>query len=64
MFHINESGRWLRTGDKGVVDGKGHLTLVGRFKEIINRGGEKISPTEVEDVLCGHPDVEELIVFA
>ena len=44
----NECGRWLRTGDKGSVDTDGYLNLSGRFKEIINRGGEKISPFAIE----------------
>ena len=53
-FHVtktlkgNEVGRWLRTGDKGSVDVDGYLNLSGRFKEIINRGGEKISPFAIE----------------
>ena len=58
------SGPWLRTGDLGVMDADGYLTLVGRAKEIINRGGEKISPAEVEDALLRHPDVTEAAVFA
>ena len=49
--------RWLRTGDKGWVDADGHLALSGRFKEIISRGAEKISPFEIEDVLRGHAAV-------
>ena len=56
-------GRWLRTGDKGWVDANGYLTLSGRFKEIISRGGEKISPFEVEDVLRGHQAVRLLQFF-
>ena len=59
-----EEERWLRTGDKGYVSPTGSLTLVGRFKEIINRGGEKISPLEIEDVLRQHAAVRDLIVFA
>jgi acyl-CoA synthetase (AMP-forming)/AMP-acid ligase II len=58
------SGPWLRTGDLGVMDADGYLTLVGRAKEIINRGGEKISPAEVEDALLRHSDVTEAAVFA
>ena len=42
----------------------GTLTLVGRFKEIINRGGEKISPLEIEDALRQHPAIRDLVVFA
>ena len=46
---------WFRTGDQGVIDADGYLTLTGRLKEIINRGGEKISPREVDEVLMDHP---------
>jgi len=55
---------WLRTGDQGVFDGEGYLWLTGRLKEIINRGGEKISPREVDDVLMDHPAVAEVVAFA
>src|SRR5439155_25321646 len=48
---------WFRTGDLGVLDRDGYLTVTGRIKELINRGGEKISPTEVDAVLLGHPAV-------
>src|SRR5262245_21613688 len=44
------SNGWFRTGDQGYLDGDGYLTLVGRIKELINRGGEKISPREVDEV--------------
>ena len=55
---------WLRTGDQGVLDGEGYLWLTGRLKEIINRGGEKISPREVDEVLMDHPAVAEVVAFA
>merc|ERR1719420_2866042 len=55
---------WLRTGDKGWMDTDGYLYLSGRFKEIINRAGEKISPFEVEDIFRQHPGVSDLIAFA
>jgi len=55
---------WLRTGDQGSLDEDGHLTITGRLKEIINRGGEKVAPTEVENVLLTHPDVAEAAVFS
>ena len=58
------TGGWFRTGDWGSLDGDGYLTLYGRIKEIINRGGEKISPADVEDVLLGHAGVAEAAVFA
>ena len=55
---------WLRTGDTGFLDEEGYLTLSGRTKEIINRGGEKVSPIEIDDVLLAHPAVEEAAAFA
>jgi acyl-CoA synthetase (AMP-forming)/AMP-acid ligase II len=55
---------WFRTGDQGVLDAAGYLTLTGRLKEIINRGGEKISPREVDDVLMTHPAVAQAVAFA
>src|SRR5262249_41050603 len=54
---------WFRTGDRGVLDGDGYLTLIGRIKEQINRGGEKISPLEVDAVLLAHPAVAEVATF-
>lgn len=54
---------WLHTGDLGSMNGSGTLTLRGRIKNIINRGGEKISPERVEDVLLAHPDVVQAAVF-
>jgi acyl-CoA synthetase (AMP-forming)/AMP-acid ligase II len=55
---------WFRTGDQGVMDADGFLTLTGRLKEIINRGGEKISPREVDEVLMDHPAVLQVLAFA
>jgi acyl-CoA synthetase (AMP-forming)/AMP-acid ligase II len=55
---------WFRTGDSGTIDRDGYLFLAGRIKELINRGGEKISPHEVEDVLLRHPEVREAVAFA
>jgi len=55
---------WFRTGDQGVMNAEGYLTLTGRLKEIINRGGEKISPREVDEVLMDHPAVQQVITFA
>jgi acyl-CoA synthetase (AMP-forming)/AMP-acid ligase II len=54
---------WFRTGDQGVLDDDGYLSLVGRLKELINRGGEKISPREVDEVLLAHPAVAEAVCF-
>lgn len=54
---------WFRTGDIGMLDDEGYLIVHSRLKEIINRGGEKVSPREVDDVLLGHPAVAEAITF-
>jgi oxalate---CoA ligase len=54
---------WFRTGDQGYLDTDGYLFLTGRLKDIINRGGEKISPAEVDEVLLNHPAVEQAITF-
>ncbi len=56
-------GGWFRTGDLGVMDVDGYLTISGRLKEIINRGGEKISPREVDDILTDHPAVAQALTF-
>ena len=58
------SGGWFRTGDEGYLDGEGYLFLTGRLKEIINRGGEKISPREIDEVLIRHEAVEQCVAFA
>jgi acyl-CoA synthetase (AMP-forming)/AMP-acid ligase II len=55
---------WFRTGDQGVMDEHRYLTITGRLKEIINRGGEKISPAEVDAVLMEHPAVQQVVTFA
>jgi len=55
---------WFRTGDQGLVDEDGDLKITGRLKEIINRGGEKISPLEVDNVLLDHPLVAQAVTFA
>ncbi len=54
---------WFRTGDEGVFDEDGYLTLTGRIKEFINRGGEKIAPAEVDDALMRHPDIVTAVAF-
>ena len=56
----NFTDGWLRTGDLGSLSADGDLTIRGRIKELINRGGEKISPERVEGVLASHPDVLEV----
>ena len=54
---------WFRTGDQGVMDEKGYLRLTGRLKELINRGGEKISPLEIDTVIMDHPAVAQVVTF-
>lgn len=55
---------WFRTGDQGTLDAQGYLRLTGRLKELINRGGEKVSPLEVDTVLLDHPAVLQAVTFA
>lgn len=55
---------WFRTGDQGLTDADGYLFLQGRLKELINRGGEKISPVEIDEVLMDHPAVVQALTFA
>src|SRR5438105_2611243 len=55
---------WFRTGDQGEIDREGYLRLTGRIKELINRGGEKIAPIEIDVVLMGHPAVQQCLTFA
>ena len=54
---------WFRTGDQGVQDDEGYLSITGRLKEIINRGGEKVSPREVDEILMDHPAVAQVVTF-
>ena len=63
FFEVNGE-RWFRTGDQGTFDDDGFLFLTGRLKEIINRGGEKISPLEVDSILLGHPEINQVVTFA
>lgn len=58
------AGGWFRTGDQGYLDADGYLYITGRLKELINRGGEKISPREVDEVLLEHPAVAQAVTFA
>jgi acyl-CoA synthetase (AMP-forming)/AMP-acid ligase II/acetyltransferase-like isoleucine patch superfamily enzyme len=55
---------WFRTGDQGQVDADGYLFLTGRIKEIINRGGEKIAPKEIDELLMQHPAIAQAVAFA
>jgi oxalate---CoA ligase len=54
---------WFRTGDQGVMDDEGYISITGRLKEIINRGGEKVSPREVDEILMDHPAVAQVVCF-
>jgi acyl-CoA synthetase (AMP-forming)/AMP-acid ligase II len=54
---------WFRTGDQGTMDADGYISLTGRLKEIINRGGEKVSPREVDEILMDHPAVAQVVCF-
>ncbi len=54
---------WFRTGDQGVLDSEGYLIITGRLKEIINRGGDKIAPREIDEVLMDHPAVQQVVTF-
>jgi len=59
----NFSNGWFRTGDQGLLDSDGYVTITGRIKEIINRGGEKISPLEIDEILLDHPAVRQVVCF-
>ncbi len=60
---INFFDGWFKTGDEGYFDEEGYLKISGRLKEIINKGGEKISPLEIDNVLMYHPSVEQVVCF-
>ena len=57
-------GDWFRTGDQGVMDADGYVRITGRLKEIINRGGEKVAPLEVDEALLAHDAVQQACTFA
>ena len=57
------SNGWFRTGDQGQMDADGYVSLTGRLKEIIDRGGEKVSPREVDEILMDHPAVAQVVCF-
>jgi acyl-CoA synthetase (AMP-forming)/AMP-acid ligase II len=59
-----DAGGWFRTGDVGVLDEAGYLTITGRLKDVINRGGEKFSARDIEDVLAAHPAVRQAAIVA
>jgi acyl-CoA synthetase (AMP-forming)/AMP-acid ligase II len=54
---------WFRTGDQGTMDAEGYISITGRLKEIINRGGEKVSPREIDEILMDHPAVGQVVCF-
>ena len=54
---------WFRTGDQGFFDNDGYLKISGRLKEIINRGGEKVSPLEIDNILMEHEAIEQVVTF-
>ncbi|TMJ26913.1 MAG: hypothetical protein E6G96_13720, partial [Alphaproteobacteria bacterium] len=58
------AGDWFKTGDLGFFDDDGYLFLAGRVREIINRGGEKVAPQEIDELLLKHPGVAEAVTFA
>jgi acyl-CoA synthetase (AMP-forming)/AMP-acid ligase II len=60
---LDDAG-WFRTGDIGVLDGAGFVTITGRLKDVINRGGEKFSARDIEDLLAAHPAVRQAAVVA
>jgi oxalate---CoA ligase len=62
-FTSGENSGWFRTGDQGVMDAEGYISITGRLKEIINRGGEKVSPREVDEILMDHPAVAQVVCF-
>ena len=57
-------GNWFRTGDQGIMDEAGYVKVTGRLKEIINRGGEKIAPLEIDEVILDHESVAQACSFA
>jgi acyl-CoA synthetase (AMP-forming)/AMP-acid ligase II/acyl carrier protein len=60
----SSGGVWFRTGDVGFFDADGYLFISGRVKEMINRGGEKISPREIDEILLEHPGVAQAVACA
>ncbi len=58
-----DAAGWMHSGDRAVMEESGHVHIVGRLKDMIIRGGENISPREIEEVLCTHPDVSEVQVI-
>lgn len=63
-FHMIGGKRWFDTGDMGSMDANDYLFITGRSKEVINRGGETISPFEIEEAIVQHPYVKETLAFS
>ena len=63
-IHVDEDGEWMKTGDEGVLDHHGYLSISGRLKDLIIRGGENISPSEVENVMITCPGISDVSVVA
>ena len=63
-FFIKPDGNWFKTGDMGWMDADGYLYVTGRSKEVINRGGEIISPAEIEEALQSHPGVSDVVAIS
>jgi fatty-acyl-CoA synthase len=55
--------RWMHTGDLATMDGEGYVSIVGRIKDMIIRGGENVYPREIEEFLYGHPDISDVQVI-
>ncbi|MGK7394863.1 MAG: AMP-binding protein [Candidatus Cyclobacteriaceae bacterium M3_2C_046] len=60
---VIDAGRWMHTGDLAVMDDQGYISIVGRIKDVIIRGGENISPREIEEFLYSHPDISDVQVI-
>jgi fatty-acyl-CoA synthase len=60
---VIDAGRWMHTGDLAVMDDEGYLSITGRIKDMVIRGGENIYPREVEEFLYTHPDIEDVQVI-
>lgn len=63
-YFVKQDGNWFKTGDMGWMDADGYLYVTGRSKEVINRGGEIISPAEIEEALQSHPGVSDVVAIS
>jgi fatty-acyl-CoA synthase len=65
VFHIDENGKkWLKSGDLARIDEDGYYFVAGRTKEMYISGGENVYPVEIENILCGHPNIREAAIIA